>query len=68
MNIVKALVIYQPVAMILAGKPFDLSSLVFQCPAVNAVRHPDVQCSRAAAHDINEIFVILHNNSMNLSS
>src|ERR1700683_779686 len=67
-NVVKALVIYQPVATILAGEPFHISSLVFQRPTVDAICHANVECASAAAHDINEVLVIFHNNSIRLSS
>jgi hypothetical protein len=68
MHIIEALVIYQPVAMILASKPFDLAPLMFQSSPIDAVRHADVKRSRAAAHDIDEILVILHANPTDLSS
>jgi hypothetical protein len=54
-NIVKAFVIYQSVAVIPARKPFYVATLVLQRPPVNAARHPDIERPRAAAHDINEI-------------
>ena len=59
-NIVKALVIHQPVASIFAGEPFDVPALMFQCSPVNAVSHSNVKRSRAAADDVNKILVILH--------
>jgi hypothetical protein len=54
--------------MILASKPFDLAPLMFQSSPIDAVRHADVKRSRAAAHDIDEILVILHANPTDLSS
>jgi len=45
LDIVKALVVDQPVASVLAGEPFDFSALVFQCAPVNGVGHADVECS-----------------------
>lgn len=62
-DIVKALVINQSVATILACEPFDLPALMLQGAPVNAVGHADVKCSRAAADDVNKILVILHDNS-----
>jgi RNase P protein component len=33
---------------------------VFEGAAVDAVRHADVECARAAADDVDEVLVILH--------
>jgi hypothetical protein len=60
MNVVEALVIYEPVAVIVAGEAGDRSTLVLQCAAVDAARHPDVECARAAANDIGGIVVGFH--------
>src|SRR6266852_3304509 len=48
-NVIKALVVNQPIAVIFAGKSFALSPLMFQCAPVDAVRHANVECPRAAA-------------------
>jgi len=34
--------------------------LVLQSTAINAVRHSDVEGSRVAAYDVNEIFMLSH--------
>jgi hypothetical protein len=44
-KVVEALVIDKPVAMIVTGESFDFAALVLKDPAVDAVRHPDVQRS-----------------------
>lgn len=63
-NILEALVINEPIAPILAGKPFDVPVLMLQGTAVDAVGHADVKRSRTAANDIDEIVVIPHANSL----
>src|ERR1700683_3464973 len=44
-NFIEALVITQPIASILAGKPLDLPTLMLQGAPVNAVGHTDVKRS-----------------------
>jgi hypothetical protein len=68
MNLIEALVIDQPVAMILAGQTFYFAALMLQRTPANAVCHSNVKRSRAAADDVNEVLVILHAKSISLSS
>jgi hypothetical protein len=46
--------------MLFPAKPFNLAALMLERTPVDAVRHPDIKRSRAAAHDVNEILVIRH--------
>jgi hypothetical protein len=62
-DIVEALVIHQPVAMILVTKTFRFAALVLQCASENAVSYPNVKRSRTATHDVDEILVISHRHS-----
>src|SRR6266478_3892703 len=70
LNIVKALVIHHPVAMILTGKSFDFTTLVLQRSPVDAVGHTYIKRPGPAANDVGEILVFgLHIvNPTNLSS
>lgn len=53
--------------MILAAEAFDFAAFVLKRAPINAVRHADVKRTGKAAHDVDEILVILHN-CLNLSS
>src|ERR1700675_557066 len=59
-NVIKAFVVHEPVAAVLAGKSLDLSALVLERAPVHVVRHPDVQRPGLTANDVGEILVVLH--------
>jgi hypothetical protein len=59
-NVIEALVVHQAVAVILTGEPLDLAALMLHGTTIDAVRHTDVERAGAAGHDVDEIFVILH--------
>jgi len=68
MNVVKALVIDKSIAVIFTGESRYFAVLVFKSPALDAVRHPDVQRSRSTAYDVHEVFVVFHYSTQFLSS
>src|SRR5271154_1296659 len=60
-NVLEALVVHQPIAMILAGKSLDLASLVLKGAPVDAVGHADIQSPRTTANNVGEIPMLPHN-------
>src|SRR5712692_9495699 len=59
-NVVKLLVVHQPVAMIFTGKSLNLSPLVLHRSPIDAVRHPDVKRPRPATNDVGVVSVFFH--------
>ena len=63
-DIVEALEINQPIAVIFADKPLDLSALVLMYSPVKTVRDPNVKRSPAARDNVDPIFVVHDENSL----
>jgi hypothetical protein len=58
-NIIKALEVNEAIATVLASKPFELTALVVQNSPVEIVGHSNVKGARAAANDVDAIFLLV---------
>jgi hypothetical protein len=58
-NIIKALELNETIATVLAGKPLKLTALVVQNSPVEIVGHSNVKGARAAADDVDAIFLVV---------
>jgi len=67
-HIIETFVVDQPIARILGRESFDFPVLVLKGATINAVCHSDIERTRVAADDVNEIFVLFHQMFLTTSS
>lgn len=60
MDILKAFVVNQAAAVVLALEAFDFSTFMLERPTVNAVGHANVERAGTAGHDVHEVLMLFH--------